>query len=493
MASRRHAEPRPQDVEFTSRSRWLDVGVNIAAIWGLVLSATAPGPAWHFVSLIPLGSVLLARFAIEPSTDTLLSRWLATRRIRKLERRVAAWTTSEGESARIVLVGLAEFGRRYEKCVSLRVLGAAGGDEGEPTRVAVIGRSLLSSDPFVRQAAAEALRELSDDGAKLRPELELVRQLYPHEEAAEIASDLLGDSESIEDSGGRLSSLSGQTSRPESEGAAPQARVSETESASQGPRASASGNTQHGADPPEEPDADLLQLVKQGDTDAAGALFRRYELRLRRWAHGRLPANARGELDTQDLVQETLVHVFQRINECEPIHAGAFRDYVWTTMWNRVRDIARAYERRGSTVELGNDLAASSPSPLEEAMGAETLARYEAALERLRPEDREAVIARVELRLSHAEVAQALGKPSAAAAHMAVSRALVRLSDELGQERNARGGRSVAKKHSDSSRRRASYEQVSRQEAEVFQNAATDEDVEIVIHAFEEVSLERVN
>ena len=60
------------------------------------------------------------------------------------------------------------------------------------------------------------------------------------------------------------------------------------------------------------------------------------------------------------------------------------------------------------------------------------------ALERLRPEEREAVIARVELGLSHAEVAEALGKPSAAAAHMAVSRALVRLAEEMAHDRQAR-------------------------------------------------------
>ena len=71
-------------------------------------------------------------------------------------------------------------------------------------------------------------------------------------------------------------------------------------------------------------------------------------------------------------------------------------------------------------------------------MGSEVFARYEAAMERLRPEEREAVIARVELGLSHVEVAEALGKPSAAAAHMAVSRALVRLAEEMAHERSTR-------------------------------------------------------
>ena len=69
--------------------------------------------------------------------------------------------------------------------------------------------------------------------------------------------------------------------------------------------------------------------------------------------------------------------------------------------------------------------------PLEEAIGQEALERYEAALARLRPDDREAIILRIEMRYPYAEVATALGKPSVAAAQMAVSRALVRLAEEM--------------------------------------------------------------
>ena len=180
---------------------------------------------------------------------------------------------------------------------------------------------------------------------------------------------------------------------------------------------------------------ELVQKAKGGDQEAMDALFARYEVRLRRWAHGRLPAAARGALDTQDLVQDTLTRVFKRLHSFEPRHPGAFRDYVWTTLWNAVRDIARSSKRRGPIGPLDMDLAGDDPSPLQQAVGRETLDRYEAAMERLRPEEREAIVARIELGLSHAEVAEALGKPSAAAAHMAVSRALVRLAEEMAHDR----------------------------------------------------------
>ena len=51
----------------------------------------------------------------------------------------------------------------------------------------------------------------------------------------------------------------------------------------------------------------------------------------------------------------------------------------------------------------------------------------------LRPIDREAIIARVELGFTYEEVAAALGKPSANAARMAVERALVRLVNVISE------------------------------------------------------------
>ena len=56
---------------------------------------------------------------------------------------------------------------------------------------------------------------------------------------------------------------------------------------------------------------------------------------------------------------------------------------------------------------------------------------YEQALGRLRPEEREAVIGRVELGMSYEDLAEALGKPTADAARKAAQRALVRLAKEM--------------------------------------------------------------
>ena len=84
---------------------------------------------------------------------------------------------------------------------------------------------------------------------------------------------------------------------------------------------------------------------------------------------------------------------------------------------------------------LDTNAADPAASPLEEAIGAEAMERYEAALGRLRPEEREAIVTRVEMDGSYQQVAKALGKPSADAARMAVSRALLRLAREMSRDR----------------------------------------------------------
>jgi len=77
------------------------------------------------------------------------------------------------------------------------------------------------------------------------------------------------------------------------------------------------------------------------------------------------------------------------------------------------------------------ELEDAGTSPVDSAIGSETLERYEAALDRLSAPEREAIVARVELGLSYTELAEALDKPSPDAARMAVARALLRLADEM--------------------------------------------------------------
>jgi RNA polymerase sigma-70 factor (ECF subfamily) len=105
--------------------------------------------------------------------------------------------------------------------------------------------------------------------------------------------------------------------------------------------------------------------------------------------------------------------------------------YLRRAVMNRLRDEIRRVDRRPHAVELDSGLTAAGPSPLEDAIGSQALARYEAALSRLGQEERAAVVARVEMRSSYQQIAAELGKPSPDAARMMVTRALLRLAEEM--------------------------------------------------------------
>jgi RNA polymerase sigma-70 factor (ECF subfamily) len=176
-----------------------------------------------------------------------------------------------------------------------------------------------------------------------------------------------------------------------------------------------------------------------GDREALNLLFERYEPELRRLARGRLPRKARGPLDTLDLVQDTLLQTFTHIEGFTDRGDGALRAYMRQVLTNRIRDEYRRAGRHQAHETLPDDAAAEGPSPLEAAIGAEALARYDAALATLQESDRELVIARIELGLSYPEIAVATGRNTPNAARMALVRALVKLSEALGDEGEREG------------------------------------------------------
>jgi RNA polymerase sigma factor (sigma-70 family) len=180
--------------------------------------------------------------------------------------------------------------------------------------------------------------------------------------------------------------------------------------------------------------ADLLQRARHGDKEAINELFSRYLPSLRRWARGRLPRWTRDVRDTDDMVQETLVQTLKHLESFEPRHEGALQAYLRQALVNKVRDEVRRVGRHAIPDAIVEDHADSAASPLEEAIGREALTRYEAALHRLRPEEREVIIARVELGQSYQQIAAGHGRASPDAARMAVSRALVRLAEEMDVE-----------------------------------------------------------
>jgi RNA polymerase sigma factor (sigma-70 family) len=175
----------------------------------------------------------------------------------------------------------------------------------------------------------------------------------------------------------------------------------------------------------------LIDRVQAGDREALDALFGRYLKPLQRWARGRLPPWARQSADTHDIVQDTLLKTFKKIEGFVPRREGAFQAYLRQAVMNRIRDHIRQSKTQPERAPLDEEQHEAPSSPFNDFVGVETLERYDAALARLTPSEQEAVIGRVEFGRSYEELAADLDKPSADAARMAVSRALVRLAEEM--------------------------------------------------------------
>jgi RNA polymerase sigma-70 factor, ECF subfamily len=175
----------------------------------------------------------------------------------------------------------------------------------------------------------------------------------------------------------------------------------------------------------------LIERARAGDQEAVERLFARHLKPLQRWARGRLPKWARDLADTDDLVQDTLVQTFKRIEHFEPRRVGALQAYLREAVLNRIRNELRRKGRQPHATDFEGIDVESVESPLEQAIGREAVERYEAALQRLTADEREAIIARVEMGYSYEELAEALGKPTPDAARKAARRALVRLAEEM--------------------------------------------------------------
>ena len=186
---------------------------------------------------------------------------------------------------------------------------------------------------------------------------------------------------------------------------------------------------------------ELIDRARGGDMTAQERLFARLYPSLRRWTRGRLPGWARDLADTDDLVQESLVQTFKRLEGFESRGGGALQAYVRQAILNRIRDELRRAGRRPAAAPFDGSEIDDGVSPLEQAIGREAIERYETCLARLKPRDREAVIARLEMGFDYDELHDLLGTPTVQAARKAAERALIRLAAEMRDEatRSRRG------------------------------------------------------
>ena len=133
-------------------------------------------------------------------------------------------------------------------------------------------------------------------------------------------------------------------------------------------------------------------------------------------------------MDTVDVVQETMLGAFRNLNSFEARGEGALQAYLRQALVNRIRNQIRNAAVRPLREWIEPEIVDDAVSPLEVVIGREKVERYERSLAQLPVDARSAIVARVELGLGYAEIAELLDKPSADAARMVVARAVIQLA-----------------------------------------------------------------
>jgi RNA polymerase sigma-70 factor (ECF subfamily) len=149
-------------------------------------------------------------------------------------------------------------------------------------------------------------------------------------------------------------------------------------------------------------DEELMQHVRGGDRDALEELVRRY--------HGPLRNFAVRFLDDRDAADDVVQETFLRVLEAAPRWRATAKvsTYLHTIAANLCRDeLKRARRRREEPLEEGEDGPVDpAPSPEAQALANLRAAKVRAAVQRLPPEQREAVLLHHYQGLSHPEIAQ---------------------------------------------------------------------------------------
>jgi len=135
--------------------------------------------------------------------------------------------------------------------------------------------------------------------------------------------------------------------------------------------------------------------------------------------------------DTDDVVQDALVNTVRQLPHFVYRNPGALLAYLRRAVINRIIDERRKCLRIVECRSEADDAVARSPSQLQCVLNKEEILRYRAALQRLRPRDRQLIVMRVEQQLTYREIATQLRIPSPSAARVAAVRATARFAAAL--------------------------------------------------------------
>jgi RNA polymerase sigma-70 factor (ECF subfamily) len=190
----------------------------------------------------------------------------------------------------------------------------------------------------------------------------------------------------------------------------------------------------------------LLERLQAGDATAFAVLCERHRPLLLEFLRHRFDPRLRARADPSDVVQETQMEAYRRLDDFLARRPMPFHLWLRKTAYERLRMLERRHleaDRRATDREarlpsasssaLARRLVSPGTQPSQAMERAERAARVRRALARLPAEDREMLLMRTYEELPYEEIAVLLDITSAAA-RKRHGRALVRLSQLLNEE-----------------------------------------------------------
>lgn len=182
------------------------------------------------------------------------------------------------------------------------------------------------------------------------------------------------------------------------------------------------------------PDASLLRLAREGSQDALNELFEDLAPRLLSFIRLRLGPNLRMQIESQDILQITLLKAFNNLESFEGSRSSSLGGWLAAIARNEIQDQVDYFRRQRRDVTLQVPLGPALENLREQLSSVvtrlqtrERQQRLERALEELKPEYREVILLRQYEELSFAEIGLRLGK-SPDACRMLLARAIAALS-----------------------------------------------------------------
>jgi RNA polymerase sigma-70 factor (ECF subfamily) len=189
----------------------------------------------------------------------------------------------------------------------------------------------------------------------------------------------------------------------------------------------------------------LLKQIQAGDLLAFERLFGRHRPELREFIALRLDPRVHARVDPSDVVQETQMEAFRRLQDYWQRQPMPFRVWLRKTAYERLAMARRQYLQAGkrtmhrevplperSSQLLAQRLLSGAPTPSQQLQRRELIRRVRQALAQLAPADREILLVRNFEELSYQEVGFILDIEPATA-RQRHGRALLRLHKLLSE------------------------------------------------------------